>query len=134
MTKERARELRWNMTDAERRLCALLRRKKLAGYRFRRQAPIGPYIADFFCPKARLIIEVDGAFHGDNGHNERDEARTRWLEANGCRVIRFWNQHVFMYPDRVIDAVYGELTAPLPSGIATHSRRSPATFPHKRGR
>ena len=62
VTTERARELRWSMTDAERRLWALLRRKKLAGYRFRRQAPVGPYIADFFCPAARLIIEVDGNF------------------------------------------------------------------------
>jgi very-short-patch-repair endonuclease len=133
MTTERARELRWNMTDAERRLWALLRRKKLAGYRFRRQAQIGPYYADFFCPKARLIIEIDGTFHGKE-QGERDEARTHWLDANGCRVIRFWNKHVFMYPDRVVDTIYGELTAPLPSGIAALARSSPATFPHKGGR
>jgi very-short-patch-repair endonuclease len=112
VTTERARKLRWNMTDSERRLWALLRGKKLAGYRFRRQAQIGPYIADFFCPKARLVIEVDGTFHGDKNQDARDEARTRWFEAHGCRVIRFWNKHVFMYPDRVVDAIYGELTAP----------------------
>ncbi len=134
MTTERVRELRWNMTDAERRLWALLRRKKLAGYRFRRQAQIGPYYADFFCPKARLIIEVDGTFHGDKDQDERDQDRTRWLEAHGCRVIRFWNKHVFMYPDRVVEAIHAELAAPLPSGSATLSRRSPATFPHKGGR
>jgi|KBSMisStaDraftv2_1062788.scaffolds.fasta_scaffold59306_1 very-short-patch-repair endonuclease len=134
VTTERARELRWNMTDAERRLWALLRRKKLAGYRFRRQASIGPYYADFFCPKARLIIEVDGTFHGDEDQNERDLERTLWLEAHGCRVIRFWNKHVLMYPDRIADAIYGELAAPLPSGIAALPRSSPATFPHKGGR
>jgi len=132
VTTERARELRWSMTDAERRLLALLRRKKLAGYRFRRQAPIGPYIADFFCPKARLIIEVDGTFHGDADQYGRDEARSRWLEAHGCRVIRFWNKHVFMHPDRVVDAIHGELTAPPSDSLAFACER--ATFPHKGGR
>ncbi|MBV9570855.1 MAG: DUF559 domain-containing protein [Alphaproteobacteria bacterium] len=113
MTVQRARELRWSMTDAERRLWALLRRKKLAGYRFRRQAQIGPYYADFFCPKARLIVEVDGVFHGNKDQDERDEARTHWLEAHGCRVIRFWNKQVFIYPDRVVDTICGELEAPF---------------------
>jgi very-short-patch-repair endonuclease len=127
LTKERARELRRNMTEAERRLWALLRRKKLAGHRFRRQAPIGPYYADFFCPRARLIIEVDGTFHGDKEQNERDEVRARWLEARGCRVIRFWNKHVFMYPDRVIDTIYGELTSPRPSH--SHFRASETPSP-----
>ncbi len=115
------------MTDAERRLWALLRRKALAGYRFRRQAQIGPHYADFFCPAARLIVEVDGAFHGDKEQNERDETRTRWLEAHGCRVIRFWNKHVFMHPDRVVDAIYGELATPLPS--RSHLRASEPPSP-----
>jgi very-short-patch-repair endonuclease len=134
MTTERARELRWNMTDVERRLWALLRRKKLAGYRFRRQAQIGPYYADFFCPKARLIIEIDGTFHGDKEQGERDEARTHWLDANGCRVIRFWNKHVFMYPDRVVDTIYGELTAPLPSGIAAPFAQLTSHLPPQEGK
>jgi very-short-patch-repair endonuclease len=118
------------MTEAERRLWALLRRKKLAGHRFRRQAPIGPYY--FFCPKARLIVEVDGTFHGDKEQNKRDEVRARWLEAHGCRVIRFWNKHVFMYPDRVVDTIYGELASPLPS----HSqfRASETSSPTRGGR
>ncbi|HEY8696210.1 MAG TPA: DUF559 domain-containing protein, partial [Rhizomicrobium sp.] len=110
MTNSRARELRSNMTDAERRLWALLRRKKLAGFRFRRQAQIGPYYADFFCPGARLVVEVDGSTHGQDDLHVRDERRTRWLEAHGCRVIRFWNRDVFRYPNEVIDILYGVLT------------------------
>src|ERR1700749_1761220 len=86
----RARELRWNMTEGEQKLWALLRRKRLSGFRFRRQATIGPYIADFFCPKARLVIELDGEPHANEAQMRKDGARTQWLEAHGCRVIRFW--------------------------------------------
>jgi very-short-patch-repair endonuclease len=135
MAIARTRELRWNMTDAERRLWALLRRKKLAGFRFRRQAPIGPYYADFFCPKARLVVEVDGGSHGQEETHEKDEARSRWLLAHGCHVIRFWNRDVFMFPDEVIDILYGVLTDP-PSGAARPRKAEVvrATFPHKGGR
>jgi very-short-patch-repair endonuclease len=109
VTRERARELRSTMTDAERRLWALLRRKKLSGFRFRRQVQIGPYYADFFCPKARLIVEVDGAFHGCEANALLDETRTHDLKQRGCRVIRFFNKEVFMYLDRVVDVIYGVL-------------------------
>jgi very-short-patch-repair endonuclease len=61
---------------------------------------------------------VDGTSHGNEEQYEYDQERTRWLETHGCRVVRFWNKHVFMYPDRVVDAIDGELTAPLPSGVA----------------
>src|SRR5258706_6858201 len=77
------------MTDGERKLWALLRRKQLAGFRFRRQAGIGPFIADFFCPKSRLIVELDGEPHSDEGRMRRDAARTKLLAAHGSRVIRF---------------------------------------------
>ena len=63
MANERARSLRKNQTDAEKRLWSRLRRKQVSGYRFRRQVPIGPYIVDFFCPELKLIIEVDGGHH-----------------------------------------------------------------------
>ena len=122
------------MTDAERRLWALLRRKKLSGFRFRRQAQIGPYYADFFCPKRRLVVEVDGAFHGDTNHAPLDEARTYYLKQHGCRVLRFWNPHVFMYPDRVIDEIYHALTESPPSVTPSHMRAPRDTFPHKGGR
>src|SRR6266704_1917983 len=79
MPNLRARRLRWDMTDDERRLWALLRRKQLAGYRFRRQHPMGSYVADFFCPNAKLIVELDGGQHSEDKQMHRDEIRSRWL-------------------------------------------------------
>jgi len=103
------------MTEGEKKLWWLLRRKQLSGFRFRRQVTIGPYIADFFCPKAKLIIEVDGQLHTEEARMYRDLARTQWLEAHGCRVIRFWNIDVFKQPLEVTEAIYEALTHP-PSG------------------
>jgi adenine-specific DNA-methyltransferase len=103
------------MTEAERKLWALLRRKRRSGFRFRRQAAIGPYAADFFCANARLVVELEGAPHSDEEQAWRDAARTRWLEARGCRVVRFWNLDVFKHPNEVLDAIYDALTHP-PSG------------------
>jgi very-short-patch-repair endonuclease len=97
----------------------LLRRKQPTGFRFRRQATIGPYIADFFCPQAKLIVEVDGVPHIAEERVYRDEARTRWLEARGYRVIRFWNVDVFKHPAEVTEAIYHALTHP-PSGPSGH--------------
>jgi very-short-patch-repair endonuclease len=107
------------MTDGERKLWWLLRRKQLSGFRFRRQATIGRYIADFFCPQAKLIIELDGAPHADEERGYRDLERTRWLEARGYRVIRFWNVDVFKHPVEVTEAIYRALTHP-PSGASRH--------------
>jgi very-short-patch-repair endonuclease len=107
------------MTEGERKLWTLLRRKKLSGFRFRRQATIGPYIADFFCARAKLIIELDGEPHSDEIRMRRDASRTKWLEAHGCRVIRFWNIDVFKHPEEVIEAIFHALTHP-PSGPSGH--------------
>lgn len=107
------------MTEGERKLWLLLRRKQLSGFRFRTQATIGPYIADFFCPKARLIVELDGEPHSDETRMRRDAQRTQWLEAHGCRVIRFWNVDVFKHPIEVAETIYGVLTQP-PSGPSGH--------------
>jgi len=115
VTNLRARDLRWRMTDGERKLWSLLRRKRVSGFRFRRQAPIGPYIADFFCPEARLVIELDGEPHSDEAQMRRDQSRTEWLQAHGCRVIRFWNLEVFQHPTEVIETIYDALKCP-PSG------------------
>ena len=79
----RARQLRKNLTDAERSLWNILRNRQMSGYRFRRQAPIGPYIVDFVCFKNRLVIEVDGGQH--MVRSDYDAARTTWLEAEGFR-------------------------------------------------
>jgi very-short-patch-repair endonuclease len=107
------------MTEGERKLWYLLRRKKLSDFRFRRQAPIGPYIADFFCPEARLVVELDGEPHSDEAKKRRDAARTKWLEEHGCRVIRFWNLDVFRHPVEVTDTIWDALVHP-PSGPSGH--------------
>ena len=88
----RARQLRKSLTDAERVLWNILRNRQVLGYRFRRQAPIGPYIVDFVCFENRLVIEVDGGQHVEQADYDAD--RTGWLEGAGYRVIRFWNSQV----------------------------------------
>ena len=92
MSLKRARNLRKNATDAERRLWSAIRRRALDGHRFRRQHPLGRYIVDFVCLESRLIIELDGGQHADR--TEQDAARTAWLEENGYTVIRLWNNDV----------------------------------------
>jgi very-short-patch-repair endonuclease len=71
--------------------------------RFRQQAPLGPYVVDFFCPERRLVIEVDGGQHATA--ISADSERTAWLEQRGFRVIRFWNNDVLQNPDGVIAAI-----------------------------
>jgi len=95
-----ARKLRKEATEAEVRLWSRLRRKQPDGFRFRRQQPIGPYVVDFFCPEARLIVEVDGGQHADR--EPYDAARTEWLERSGYRVIRFWNYDALANTESVL--------------------------------
>ena len=95
-----ARALRTNATDAERRLWRHLRQRQIDGFRFRRQQPIGPYFVDFFCPEAKLILELDGGQH--TMREAADEARTEWLEARGYRVLRFWNNDVLQNTEGVL--------------------------------
>lgn len=99
MANERARALRAEPTEAERKLWDVLRYKRMAGHRFRRQAPIGRYIVDFVCFERKLVIEVDGSQHAVD--TERDAARTAWLESQGFRVLRFWNNDVLRNIDGV---------------------------------
>jgi len=89
--RRRARTLRINMTNAERKLWYALRDRRFAGFKFRRQVPLGPFIADFVCFEQRLVIEVDGGQHVDS---VQDRWRDRWFAANDFRVIRFWNNQV----------------------------------------
>ena len=95
----RARELRTNSTDTERALWRHLRLCQLGGYKFRRQQPIGQYIVDFVCLDKRLIIELDGGQHSEKV--DYDSARTAWLEAQGFRLLRFWNNQVLDEIDAV---------------------------------
>jgi len=101
----RARSLRRMSTDAERSLWSVLRNRRLAGLKFRRQHPIGPYIADFYCEQKRLVVEVDGGQHTP----ERDDDRTVWLARHGIRVIRFWNIDVLRNRDGVVAMILQEL-------------------------
>lgn len=100
MSIQRARNLRKNLTPAERKLWQVLRRRQIASVRFRRQVPIGPYIADFCCLELRIIIEVDGGQHARQA--DADERRTRWLGDRGFTVVRFWNNDVLQNPDGVL--------------------------------
>jgi very-short-patch-repair endonuclease len=99
-----ATSLRQNATDAERQLWFLLRDPRLE-MRFRRQQPLGPYIADFFCPAARLVVELDGDRHGESGRAIQDEIRTRFLNSRGYRVLRFPNHEVLRNPHSVADVI-----------------------------
>ena len=104
MNTTKARELRNNSTDAERRLWQKLKRRQIAGVKFRRQQPIGPYIVDFVCFERRVAVEVDGGQHSEQLH--QDEQRTHWLEAQGYRVLRFWNNDVLANTEDVAQAVF----------------------------
>jgi very-short-patch-repair endonuclease len=108
---ERARELRHEATDAEALLWSHIRGRRLNRCKFRRQHPIGPYITDFTCIEAGLVVELDGGQHADQP--QRDRARTRYLEQRGYRVLRFWNHDVLEHTDAVLEAIL-ECLCPSP--------------------
>jgi very-short-patch-repair endonuclease len=93
------------MTKVEWFVWSRLRGRQVGGYKFRRQVPLGPYFADFLCPLARLVVEVDGEGH----ESERDDRKTAWLEGQGYRVLRFPAADVDDSIDDVMDAIYLEL-------------------------
>jgi len=119
MPSLRARELRRNATDAERKLWQTIRRRQVEGFRFRRQVPLGPYIVDFACLSARLIVELDGGQHTEDENIMKDESRTAWLNGQGFRVIRFWNLDVLKNVEGVWESIAAALaeTATPPSRI-----------------
>jgi very-short-patch-repair endonuclease len=84
----RARALRRTLTPPEARLWVCLRGRKLAGLKFRRQHPVGPYVLDFYCPEARMAVEVDGQIHMQPDQWEKDQRRTAWLGEQGILVVR----------------------------------------------
>jgi very-short-patch-repair endonuclease len=99
-----ARRLRNNATDAERMLWYRLRDKRLSGLKFRRQQPTGPYVVDFYCSEAKLIVELDGSQHGDGRHPAYDLRRTKWLQYRDYVVVRFWNSDVLNDSDYMLGA------------------------------
>ena len=114
---QKARLLRKNQTDAEKMLWAQLRDRRLNGCKFRRQVPVGPYVADFLSESSQLIIEIDGGQHLDN--KEYDQYRDEFLRANGYHVIRFWNNEVMMNLNGVLEAISEKLSqiAPHPNPL-----------------
>jgi len=128
----RARELRNHATEAERRLWVLLNRRQAAGFRFRRQQPIGPYTLDFYCPEIRLAIELDGGQHAEK-RAEHDALRTEYLEAEGVTVLRFWNWEIFKHLDGVTRTIFdeaycaaGRAGIPMPAPPPDRSRKARA--------
>ena len=107
MVNQYARDLRKNLTDAERRLWSRLRLRQIGGQKFRRQHPIGPYIVDFVCLEHRLIVEVDGSQHLDGADAERDA----WLVSQGCKVLRFWDNQVLTETVAVAEAIAQAVSA-----------------------
>ncbi len=115
----RARWMRANPTEAERRLWAILRDRRLAAFKFRRQQIIAPYIVDFVCLPERLIIEADGSQHADNKNDARRDA---FLRRQGFRLLRCWNNQVLGEAEAVAAAIFAALAVPHPP---TASRRAP---------
>lgn len=99
---EFARGLRRRQTDAERLLWSRLRDRRLLGWKFRRQVPLGPYVVDFYCHERQLVVELDGGKHlGSAADVERDA----WLRGQGLRVLRFWNHDVLVRTEGVLEAI-----------------------------
>lgn len=101
-----ARTLRRDPTEAEKALWARLRAGQVDGFKFVRQFPIGPHIADFACRSAKLVVELDG---GQHAASDTDAARTALIEAHGYHVIRFWNHDVLSNMDGVLETIQSEL-------------------------
>ncbi len=153
--KQPAGQLRKNMTDAERQLWAKIRMKQLEGRQFYRQKPIGDYIVDFFCPGAKLVIEVDGSQHFTDEKAEYDKIRDEYLSSLGLRVLRFSNSDVMTHIEGVVKRIEEKiphspgkipLNPPFSKGETTTSpsakgetassptsKRETTTSPSKRG-
>lgn len=113
-SRGRAKALRKNMTDEEKSLWYELREFKARGHYFRKQVPIGQYVVDFACLKAKLIIELDGIHHGDPEQFRHDKKRDAWLESEGFKVLRFWNDELKKDKQLVLNTILQAL--PLEGG------------------
>ena len=108
-----AKQLRSNMTDAEKMLWYHLRGHRFLGAKFKRQQPLGNYIVDFVCFEAKLVIEMDGGQHLES---ESDNQRDAWLQGQGFRILRFWNNEVLGETESVLEKIYQTITpSPQPS-------------------
>jgi very-short-patch-repair endonuclease len=102
-TLAHARRLRRDMTEPEKRLWNRLCDDQIGGHHFRRQVPLGPYIADFCCLRSKLVVEVDGESHTEL--SEAEARRARWMRAEGYRVLRFWNNEVMENVEGAVEQI-----------------------------
>ena len=112
LSKQRRRELRRNQTDAERAFWRHIRNRKFYGMRFLRQYSFGPYVLDFYCPAAKLAVELDGGQHNEGENREYDAARSEYLRAHGIDVVRFWNHEVLKDMHSVLSKLVSGITPP----------------------
>ena len=127
--KAKARELRKNLTDAERLLWYHLRNRQLGGHKFRRQHPIGPFFADFACIEKMLVVEIDGGQHALE--KDKDKQRTAYLESEGFNVLRFWNNQVLNETEAVLERIKSILDStpsprPSPPKMVEREKTTPS--------
>ena len=115
--------MRSTPTEAEHRLWQILRAKRVAGYKFKRQLPIDRYIVDLVCLTSRLIVEADGGQH--NG-SARDKRRDAYLRSQGFRILRFWNNEIFENENGVMERILDALQSPHPPTASPRAPPSPA--------
>ena len=104
-----AKEMRSNMTPAETKMWRILRGKRFQDLKFKRQVLIGNYIVDFLCEDKKIIIEIDGGQHNEELNIQSDKNRTHYLENNGYKVLRFWNDDVMKNIDGVMEVIFREV-------------------------
>jgi very-short-patch-repair endonuclease len=104
--RRRAKDLRQSQTEAEAFVWGELRGRRFAGFKFRRQVPIGNYIVDFVCLDRRVIVELDGGQHNEASHKKYDARRDDWLRSQGFEVLRFWNSDVFLEWEGMADGIW----------------------------
>ena len=120
--EERAKDLRAFATWAEKLMWSWLRNRRLGGYKFRRQHPFGECVLDFFCDEAMLALEIDGSQHGHPDEQQRDLARTKFLEQCGVKVLRFWNSQLKRDGEMIREKIFRELQARAPHPLPDYTK------------
>jgi len=123
LRRDRARSLRRDQTEAEARLWEALRAGRLEGWKWRRQVPVGPFIVDFLCLEAALVVELDGGIHAERA--DRDARRDAYLRTRGLQVLRFWNSELSGRFDHVCWTILSTCRETDPQQRGRHIHRRP---------